>query len=636
MESLLKFDFKTGRKMQVYQFPLCSTYTSYLEAIEQQGLKDTDTLAPELSFGDPYSALEDSFAFTSALSTELTTRELIKLRDCRAILTPSIHSHTVLSASRLGVPIARVRYGVDTAKYALRTVSPKCCTFGFVNAEGTRSEANVKLVIDAFNRAFAGVQNVRLQIRRSNYIAPDIRISVGGAPDSEWYPWLTALIVIPQARNVCDEALKAMARGVPVITSNYGFSAEYYDSLHCYPLDWELKEQPDGYWAETCVEALAVQMRAVYDDQEQAEAKGLLASEAMQVFDWKYVLPELVQNLNKLNFWKNESIKSKPFWFPNVISAPPEVDHYDVASEVARYTEIRPDPPVSSYDEIHSYGTIVTSGCEKEALVALKSLELYTDKPIFAICDKVSASYLKENGVKANLIIGFTPDILHEYRFRFFSTLSRYVKSDNKYTPEGYAAMLKKSDVLYYGVKNYGNCLYFDADFVFTGSYTGINLAPVVLSKHYWKFGAPRLYINDSLFGRYNAGHVFCAESSFAQIWSNNYVKRGLFIDQDSLDYLPKDTPVFSRHVAAGFWMIDSVKESKVKCPNWNLVSQILELPPLSSDVNNSPISFHVHLCRFDDWDASTIFKRYLRWSLSNSDEPTHKRVLNMIDHFVK
>lgn len=618
--------------MQVYQFPLCSTYTSYLEAIEQQGLKDTDTSAPELSFGDPYSALEDSFAFTSALATELTTRELIKLRDCRAIITPSVHSHTVLSASRLGVPIARVRYGVDTAKYALRSVSPKCCTFGFVNAEGIRSEENVKLVIDAFSRAFSGVQNVRLQIRRSNYIAPDIRISVGGAPDSEWYPWLTALIVVPQARGVSDEALKAMARGVPVIASNYGFSAEYYDSLHCYPLDWELKEQPDGYWAETCVEALAVQMRAVYDDQEQAEAKGLLASEAMQVFDWKYVLPESVSTLQRLNFWpKAPATKMSHFWIPNINVVQADTDAYNVAEEVERYATLRPDPPVSDYSEIRSYGTVVTAGYEQEALIAIKSLSLYTDKPIFAICDAPSAEYLKKKGSRAFCFVGITSELINEYYCRFFKNIERYSHSGNYYPASAYACMLKKMDTLYIGIKHYGNCLLFDSDFVFTGAYEGnIKLSPLVLAKHHWKGSTFDVRRKEAFSGKYNTGHVFCSDSDFSYAWAECYLKNGKFIDQDCLDDLPVTTPTFGERIGVGFWNFEDIVVTEGIDPDWRDIARKLGIESLSS--NSPTLSYHGHLFRDRHRRSSSRFQKYVRWELSVSLDIKHSKIISYIN----
>lgn len=628
-DSLLKFDFKAGRKMRVYQFPLCNTYTSYIEAIEKHGLVEKSEDVPELSFSDPYSALEDSFTFTSALATELTPRELHKLRNCRAIITPSLHSHTILNASRLGVPVVHAPYGVDTSKYSLRKLSPKCCNFGYV----AQAQEDAKVVVDAFTRAFAGIQNVRLHIMHTAYATCDIRITATGCQtDSEWYPWLTALIVLPQVRCVSDEALKAMARGVPVITANYGFSAEYCDSLYCYPLKFSFALSDSDCWAFVDAKTLADQMRAVYDDQEQAEAKGLLASQAMQECSWNWALPMLVDILSRLDFWKNKQSpcsKGKHHWLMRSLGHYQRERYmYDTQQELAAYTKNLGCRAKAHDNCIESYGTVATAGYVKEACVALKSLSLYTTKPIFVICDEVAYDYLISKKLRVELLLGITPGAQAQYIKNYFTPIDRFAQSKNNYSAEAHASMLKKMDALYYGISRYGNCLFFDADTVFTGCYDSVHLAPLMLSNHHWNPVKRVKY--EQVAGEFNTGHVFSSDISFPDFWANLFLNSGVFIDQDCMDMVSRPVALFGKHVNVGYWrMMDFVP--KARTIDLACIDESLGLQPLRAAGPLSALSYHGHMFTQGHKQDIQLFRRYVLWNLDQSKDPKHKEIYRFI-----
>lgn len=105
--------------------------------------------------------------------------------------------------------------------------------------------------------------------------------------------------------------LEAMACGLPTIATNWSSQIDFFNASNGYPVDVtgliDAKARCPYYkgfqWADPSEEHLAYQMRYVYEHQEEARKKGMLASEEVRTkWTWKNAAEKIIERLDDIGY----------------------------------------------------------------------------------------------------------------------------------------------------------------------------------------------------------------------------------------------------------------------------------------------------------------------------------------------
>ena len=172
----------------------------------------------------------------------------------------------------------------------------------------TSARKNPGMVIEAFREAFAGDENVFLVIKfHSTSLEPAITRQITRALRGAENVLVIADVLsesdMALLRAACDCFVSAhrsegfglniaefMALGKAVIATAYSGNLEFFDETVGYPIGYDLIEvktqsgpyMPFYIWADPGKAALIAQLRAVYEDQPEAWARGQRAAERMR------------------------------------------------------------------------------------------------------------------------------------------------------------------------------------------------------------------------------------------------------------------------------------------------------------------------------------------------------------------
>ncbi|SMD21625.1 FkbM family methyltransferase [Lentzea albidocapillata] len=159
--------------------------------------------------------------------------------------------------------------------------------------------------ITAFQRAFEGRDDVRLVIKAINgklhpLSAERLRVLASSDPRIELleryltvqelhdlYANSTAYVSLHRSEGFGLTVAEAMARALPVISTDYSSTTEFFDSRVGWPIPYELTEVGKGnfpyhetaVWADPDLDAAAQAMREIADDPAEARRRGLAARE---------------------------------------------------------------------------------------------------------------------------------------------------------------------------------------------------------------------------------------------------------------------------------------------------------------------------------------------------------------------
>jgi FkbM family methyltransferase len=160
-------------------------------------------------------------------------------------------------------------------------------------------------LVDAFQLAFEGRDDVRLVLKAINgnktpQAAERLRIKVVDDPRIELieryltvqelndlYAGSSCYVSLHRSEGFGLTVAEAMARAMPVISTNYSSTAEFLDETTGWPLPYRLVEvgkghhpyPPDAVWADPDLDAAAKAMREVADNPAEAARRGQAARE---------------------------------------------------------------------------------------------------------------------------------------------------------------------------------------------------------------------------------------------------------------------------------------------------------------------------------------------------------------------
>ena len=212
-----------------------------------------------------------------------------------ALGVPSTCQVEWLQESGVRRPIHVIPHGIDeTYRYGDRRVGVP--VFGTLGTLTPRK--GIDILVRCFSKAFDGNEDVRLEIKsrgHGRWVTLDDRIKVIRAnwtpeDNCRWYQSLTAYVSPTRGEGFGLTLPEAMRCGTPVIATNWSGPADYLEERYAYPLGITglrptRRDHPDGpdfgKWAVPDEDQLVALLRHVYEHQDEARAKGLVASRVM-------------------------------------------------------------------------------------------------------------------------------------------------------------------------------------------------------------------------------------------------------------------------------------------------------------------------------------------------------------------
>lgn len=209
-------------------------------------------------------------------------------------------------AKRASVPVKTFPVPVPDVGVPDRIDGPTTFLFAFdFNSTGQRK--NPWGVVEAFQRAFAGRDDVRLVIKAINahlhgaaaerlryVVGDDVRVELverflSSDELSALYARCSAYVSLHRSEGFGLTVAEAMIRGIPVICTDYSATNEFVDSSAGWLVPHTMVEvgpgwppyQADALWAEPDLDAAAAAMRAVADDPEEARRRGAAGRELL-------------------------------------------------------------------------------------------------------------------------------------------------------------------------------------------------------------------------------------------------------------------------------------------------------------------------------------------------------------------
>ncbi|MQA11883.1 MAG: FkbM family methyltransferase [Pseudonocardiaceae bacterium] len=212
----------------------------------------------------------------------------------------AIARHSPVPVRTIPVPVR------DPGRTAARRRAGEPIQFLFAfdfNSVGERK--NPWGLVEAFRRAFADRDDARLVLKSINselnpHAAERLRLMIDGDPRIEL---IDRYVDVAELRRLYAEShcyvslhrsegfgltvAEAMARGMPVIATDYSGTAEFLDERTAWPVPYRMVEvghgcypyQADAIWAEPDLDTAARAMRQVADDPDEAARRGWAARE---------------------------------------------------------------------------------------------------------------------------------------------------------------------------------------------------------------------------------------------------------------------------------------------------------------------------------------------------------------------
>lgn len=255
-------------------------------------------------------------------TTKLPQGAVSCLNRARCVIVPSTWNKQCFEACGVKVPIHVVPLGINTDVFRpqpMKMTGP--CVFG---AAGRMAHGGVRKginqVIEAFQQAFPGKEDVRLHIKGfpDCDILPvtDPRIKVTKEYMSEealakWFAGLTCFVSAAKGEGWGLMQHQAMAVGRPIISIVFGGVAEFFEPKLGYRVRYRLAPASGHYvncgdWAEPSQNDLIRQMRGVFSNRKTAKARGLKASAAVNLFTWEAANQQLVKVLKSVGLHATE------------------------------------------------------------------------------------------------------------------------------------------------------------------------------------------------------------------------------------------------------------------------------------------------------------------------------------------
>ena len=126
---------------------------------------------------------------------------------------------------------------------------------------------------------------------------------------ADWYAGLDAYLSMSRSEGWGLMQMEAMVTGRPIISTRFMGIKEFCTRQAMYEVDWDTEpgkvyglKFPTGVWTKPVLSSIIEQMRAVYEDEYLARAKGVLAHDQVKKYTWKNSASELLRILRKLDY----------------------------------------------------------------------------------------------------------------------------------------------------------------------------------------------------------------------------------------------------------------------------------------------------------------------------------------------
>lgn len=211
------------------------------------------------------------------------------------LIVPSEHSKQLFSDIGVACPISVIPLGVDTSFYT-PIDRPQRKPFTFLQLGNLSVRKNVAGVINAFLALYKDNPEVQLIIKTGGYSVPEMEIAKNvkivnerSLPEQikQFYYDADCFVFPSRGEGFGLPPLEAMATGLPTIVADNSGMSDYIDDRYMYPIRKHTlkptigfpKEWGDvGNWYEPDYNELKSLMAYVYNNREEAKAKGMAAS----------------------------------------------------------------------------------------------------------------------------------------------------------------------------------------------------------------------------------------------------------------------------------------------------------------------------------------------------------------------
>lgn len=230
------------------------------------------------------------------------------LNQCHQVISASRWGANVMRDSGVTTPIAVVPLGVDLEHYPVTPLRLDPFVFGAagqLSGGGTRK--NLDMIIRAFELAFPGLENVRLQLKvfpgdRLDSTNDRIDVCHARISQTELTQWLSDITVYVSAHGAEGWGYwlhQAMAMGRPVIGPMWSGETEYLNHQNGYAVEYDLVPatgcyKGNGKQARVKLESLAARMWQAYEHRDELLRKARLAAESARQFNQTRYRRELV------------------------------------------------------------------------------------------------------------------------------------------------------------------------------------------------------------------------------------------------------------------------------------------------------------------------------------------------------
>ena len=258
--------------------------------------------------------------FTMWESTRLPSAAPRNLNAAECVIVPCRWNAECFRESGVRREIRIVPLGIDTATFQYREMDLEGpCVFGAAGrTESDPLRKRVNEVIAVFRKAFPRERDVRLRIKVFPGCAiqrvQDSRIEITRSYLSEvqlaaWFRSLTCFVSLARAEGWGLMQHQALATGRPVIGSEFGGVAEFFDRRFGYPLKFRMVPAEGrftgcGHWAEPSESDAVAMMRRVYRDRSEAQALGIAAARHASQWSWEESHRKLAATLCEIGMLK--------------------------------------------------------------------------------------------------------------------------------------------------------------------------------------------------------------------------------------------------------------------------------------------------------------------------------------------